>query len=62
MPPHIIMLAAVGAGLITGYRMAHRAMKKNKSAPKPDVETDEPRDLGSLEWDESAGAYRPRHH
>jgi len=56
------MLAVVGAGLFTGYRMAHRALKKQKTDPKPDVDTDEPRDLGSVEWDEATGAYRPRHH
>lgn len=62
MPPHLLMLAVVGAGLIAGYRMAHRAMKKRAPDTKPNVATGEPRDLGPLEWDEATGAYRPRHH
>lgn len=60
MPPHILMLAVVGAGLITGYRMAYRALKHRPKDHKPDVGADQPRDLGSLEWDEASGAYRPR--
>ena len=37
MPPHLLMLAVVGAGLIAGYRMAHRAMKKRAPDAKPNV-------------------------
>lgn len=64
MPPHIFLLVAVGAGLIAGYRMAHRAMKQrppDQEPPEkqPDVAAESPRDLGKLEWDEAAGAYRP---
>ncbi|KUO66267.1 MAG: hypothetical protein APF80_08940 [Alphaproteobacteria bacterium BRH_c36] len=61
MPPHILMLAVVGAGLIAGYRMAHRALKKPPPGAKTEAASNEPRDLGALEWDEAAGAYRPRH-
>jgi len=62
MPPHIFMLVAIGAGLIAGYRMAHRAIKPRTPDKEPDVAANEPRDLGALEWDEASGAYRPRHH
>lgn len=64
MPPHVFMLAAVGVGIVAGYRMAYRALKQRDAKPKPSASTrdaDEPRDLGALEWDETAGAYRPRH-
>ena len=62
MPPHILMLAVVGAGLIAGYRMAHRAMKKR--APRRQAGRLFQRTARSwpLEWDETTGAYRPRHH
>ena len=62
MPPHILILAVVGAGLVAGYRMAYRAMKKPAADAKPDDARNEPRDLGALQWDEAAGAYRPHQH
>ena len=67
MPPHLIMLAAVGAGLIAGYRMAHNSLKareRKQAAERAEREADKatsgPRDLGALVWDAEAGAYRPR--
>lgn len=64
MPPHVFMLVAIGAGLIAGYRMAYRAMNPRtpRKEPEPDIASKEPRDLGSLEWDEASRAYRPRRH
>lgn len=61
MPPHIFLLTAVGVGLIAGYRLAYRALKTRGSNAEPKVKPSEPRDLGVLDWDERAGAYRPRH-
>jgi hypothetical protein len=62
MPQHIFLLTAVGVALITGYRLAHRAMSKRAPRPRAEARSREPLDLGKLDWDESIGAYRPRQH
>ncbi|MDX2259490.1 MAG: hypothetical protein NW205_11300 [Hyphomicrobiaceae bacterium] len=66
MPPQILALAAIAAGLYAGYRLAVRANEAAR-AERVKVRTNErasaagePRDLGRLEWDDKAGVYRPR--
>lgn len=68
MPPHVFLLVAVGASLVAGYRLANWSLKKHraeaeKERAKHDAEqSNEPRDLGSLDYDEDSGSYKPRRH
>ncbi len=68
MPPHVFLLVAVGASLVAGYRLAHRSLKKHRAeaekerAKQEAAQSNEPRDLGSLDYDADSGSYKPRHH
>jgi len=70
--PQLIVLVLAGAGLAAGYRwLARQAegvagdLKKAEEALRrrtsgaPLAEGESARDLGTLEWDEQAGVYRP---
>lgn len=64
MPP-VVLLALVGAAGIAGYRILSSLAASGTNAPErrtsgPTRKSAPPiRDLGSLEWDENAGVYRP---
>jgi len=62
--PQFVALAMIGAGLYAGYRWAAKqidaAKVKAAEAERLRAAKDgQPRDLGTLQWDEAAGAYRP---
>ena len=66
MPP-LVFLAIVGAGAYAGYRYfnrmvehAHAEMDKARKAAAAHQGGRETRDLGELEWDATAGVYRPK--
>jgi hypothetical protein len=64
MPP-VIFLAVVGAAGIAGYRLLSALARfgqqeTRKEEARMKRATANVRDLGNLEWDESAGVYRPR--
>ncbi|MBA2125798.1 hypothetical protein DLM45_06105 [Hyphomicrobium methylovorum] len=61
MPP-LMILALIGAAGIAGYKVyssvvQQNALRRKRASEKRRAST---RDLGSLEWDETAGVYRPR--
>jgi hypothetical protein len=63
--PQILFLTLVAAVGVAGYRIwssllgnAETSRRKNTSRVRRAAEP--VRDLGSLEWDEGAGVYRPR--
>lgn len=63
MPP-LVLLAAAGLGVYTGYRVIRDTLKRieteaERGMPGSGPETP-PRDLGPLEWDAVNGVYRPR--
>jgi hypothetical protein len=63
MPP-VILLAIVAAAGIAGYRIWSNVVRqaevsRRKSSAQMRRAAAPVRDLGSLEWDESAGVYRP---
>lgn len=67
--PQLLALALLGAGVAAGYRWvagrideARAAAEAAEAAIRRSGKSadDEPRDLGSLEWDASNGVYRPR--
>jgi hypothetical protein len=64
MPP-VVLLALIGAAGIAGYRILSSHAASSPKAPErrssgPTRHSAPPiRDLGSLEWDESTGVYRP---
>ena len=67
--PQILLLIAAGAGLYSGYKwVAREVARATDAAARADQEvrrrtshdSPAPKDLGSLEWDEEAGAYRPK--
>lgn len=66
MPPHVFLLAAVGASLVAGYRLAHWSLKqRNKAAERHRAEAqrreaEKVRDLGKLVADPETGEYRPQ--
>lgn len=64
MPP-VMFLALVGAAGFAGYRILSSFLDgakspRRKSAGEMRRASAPARDLGSLEWDEGAGVYRPR--
>ncbi len=68
MPPFII-LAAAGVGLYAGYKLFSKLIAQAQTESPSEVERRRretaaakgaPKDLGELEWDEKAGAYKPR--
>ncbi len=66
MPPHLFLLAAVGASLAAGYRLAHWSLKQREKeaerrrAEAEKREADKVRDLGNLTVDPETGEYRPQ--
>jgi hypothetical protein len=62
MPP-VIFAAVIGAGLYAGYRLFTKLVEQARTPPKTPSKTagkgGEPKNLGGLEWDDQAGAYRP---
>lgn len=67
--PQVVALILAGAGLYAGYRWLARQLIRNAEeaqrqheelARKAAEATGLPKDLGTLEWDESAGVYKPR--
>ncbi len=73
MPPFIIF-AAAGVGLYAGYKLFSKLIAQAQTESPSEVERRRretaaakgspkdlnPKDLGELEWDEKAGAYKPR--
>lgn len=63
MPP-IMFLAVVSVAGLAGYRLLAVLARHGQAARKDEARMQRAaapaRDLGSLEWDESAGVYRPR--
>lgn len=72
MPPFIV-LAIAGVGLYAGYKWLAREINRNADPAggnAADASTGDgdataasrsaPKDLGPLEWDATAGVYRPR--
>ena len=67
--PQLLLLLAAGAGLYTGYKWVSREVARaTQAAEQAQSELrrrsagkdGSPKDLGALEWDEKAGAYRPK--
>lgn len=67
--PQLFFLAMVGTGLYTGMRWAANILAAQAEAAqrhaeelrrKAEAERLTPKDLGTLEWDATAGVYRPR--
>ena len=66
--PQFLLLMAAGAGLYTGYKWVSREVARaTQAAEQAQSELRRsaggetgPKDLGTLEWDEKAGAYRPK--
>jgi len=60
MPP-VMFLALIGAAGIAGYRILSSVLGGSKSLHRgaDGARRARTRDLGNLEWDESAGVYRP---
>jgi hypothetical protein len=62
MPP-FMFLAVVGVAGVAGYRLLSALARQGQAVRKEEARaTSKTRDLGSLEWDETAGVYRPRVH
>lgn len=66
--PQVIALVLAGAGLYAGYRWVSREIGRALTAAGEAQEelrsqaakvSGVPKDLGTLEWDEAAGVYRP---
>ncbi len=66
--PQVIALVLAGAGLYAGYRWVSREVRRALAAAEEAQEelrtraakvSGMPKDLGSLEWDEETGVYRP---
>lgn len=66
--PQVIALVLAGAGLYAGYRWISREIGGALTAASEAQEelrsqaanvSGVPKDLGTLEWDEAAGVYRP---
>lgn len=68
MPP-LVVFAVIGAGLYAGYRWYSKLIGPAQQPSPADFEQlrkeamarmHPSRDLGTLEWDDAAGVYRPR--
>jgi hypothetical protein len=64
--PQVVALAVVGAGIYAGYRWVSRqVVKLQEEARRAEdlrrraAEAAQPKDLGSLVYDETNGVYRP---
>ena len=68
--PQLLVFVAIGAGLYTGYKWLSRGVAQATAAANRASDTlhqhaararnGAPKDLGTLEWDEKAGLYRPK--
>jgi hypothetical protein len=65
--PHLLFLAAVGAGAYAGYRVLKSTiaglatqMEEAKVEVRERAKAKDARDLGVLEYDPQSGVYRPR--
>ena len=65
--PQVVALAVVGAGLYAGFRWVSRQFERMQDeARRAETELRRraaeagPKDLGTLEFDEANGVYRPR--
>ncbi len=65
--PQLVLLLGVGAGLVAGYKWVSREVERQKEAARARAEAQRTanaersaKDLGTLEWDEASGAYRPK--
>ncbi len=59
--PQLIALAVAGTLAYAGYKWLSKQNERAASKAKARSEQPQtPRNLGSLEWDEAAGVYRPR--
>ena len=64
--PQLLFAVAVGVAAYAGFRWAERQLGRAEDAAAEAANEAEraagmaPKDLGALEWDESAGAYRPK--
>lgn len=69
MPP-LIAIVIAGAGVYAGFKLFSKLVQEMQTPAKSDTErwkreaaagrAPEPKDLGGLEWDAQAGAYRPK--
>jgi hypothetical protein len=61
MPP-VVFLAVIGAAGIAGYKFVSAMMRQAQTTAAKGAQRVRrtARDLGALEWDESAGVYRPQ--
>lgn len=65
--PQVVALAVVGAGIYAGYRWVSRqvvklqeeARRAEEELRRRAAEAAQPKDLGSLVYDETNGVYRP---
>lgn len=63
--PQLIALAVAGAGLYAGIRWLQRKVTEQaeavarQDAARTGAAADAPREMGQLEWDADAKAYRP---
>lgn len=67
--PQFIAFAVAGAALYAGYRLIAKGLERAAEEARKTREDMErraaeamgtPKDLGTLEWDERAGVYRPK--
>ena len=64
--PQVIALAIAGAGLFAGYKWLSREVRRALDKMEAEEELQRapakaavPKDLGTLEWDQETGVYRP---
>jgi hypothetical protein len=57
--PQLIALALIGAGAMAGYRWVAKQVDAARQAAEQ-RQSEGPRDLGQLEWDEVSQVYKPR--
>ena len=63
--PQVLLLTFLAAAGVAGYRiwsslLGHAGTARRKTTSRVHRAAAPVRDLGSLEWDEGAGVYRPR--
>lgn len=67
--PQIMIALAAGVAAYAGYRWVQKQFVRAEDAARAaeadvrrqaETRASVPKDLGTLEWDESAGAYRPK--
>ncbi len=59
--PQLIALAAAGTLAYAGYKWLIKQNERTAAKARAEAQrARQPRDLGSLQWDDHAGVYRPR--